>query len=222
MNGIGLFGGTFNPLHNGHLKVAEDIKAGFKMEKIYFIPSAIPPHKGTDDLADTKDRFQMIKAAMPPGNRFMASDVEIHRQGPSYTIDTVRHFKNKLPISTPCYLIVGMDAFLEIDTWKSFQKLFDLIPFIVMTRPAQDTKQAEDPAADLEKYIHVHVDPEYEFLQHKSRFVHPAKQPVYLCHVTPVDISSTRIRTFVRQGASIKGLVPDTVEKYIHKKGLYL
>ncbi len=222
MNGIGLFGGTFNPIHTGHRKVAEEVKAEFNLEKIYFIPSAIPPHKGMDDLADAKDRFQMIMDAMPPGKGFMVSDVEIHRQGPSYAIDTVRYFKNNLPVSTPCFLIVGMDAFLEIDTWKSFQKLLDLIPLIVMTRPAQNTKQSATPSVELEKYIHVHVDSGYEFIPQESCFVHPAKQSVHLSHVTPVDISSTIIRNFIRQGVSIKSMVPETVEKYIHKKGLYL
>jgi len=222
LNGIGLFGGTFNPLHTGHLKVAEEVKAAFNLEKIYFIPSAIPPHKGMDDLADAKDRFQMIMDAMPPGKGFMASDVEIHRQGPSYTIDTVRYFKNNLPVSTPCFLIVGMDAFLEIDTWKSFQKLLDLIPLIVMTRPAQDTKQSVTPSAELKQYIHSHVDSRYEFIEPTSSFVHPEKQPVFLSHVTPVDLSSTKIRNCIRRKVSIKGMVPGTVEKYIHEKGLYL
>ena len=222
MKGIGLFGGTFNPLHNGHLKVAKDVKAGFNLAKIYFIPSAVPPHKGTEGLADAKDRFKMILAAMPPDMGFMASDVEIHRQGLSYTIDTIRYFQKKFPVSTPCYLIVGMDAFLEIDTWKTFQKLFDRIPFIVMTRPAQDIKQTVDPPSELEKFIHAHVDSEYKFLKQKSCFVHPKKQSVHLFHVTPVDISSTKIRNFVRQGVSVKRMVPASVEKYIHKKGLYL
>lgn len=222
MNGIGLFGGTFNPIHTGHLKVAEEVKTGFNMERIYFIPSAVPPHKGTDNLADANDRYRMIQAALPEGMGFVASDVEIHRQGPSYTIDTVKYFKASVPSSVPCYLIVGMDAFLEIDTWKAFQKLFDMIRFIVMTRPAEDGKPAGDPAAELADYIHAHVNPEYEFVKQKSCFVHPDKQPVDLFHVTPVDISSTQIRNLVRQGVSIKHLVPDTVEKYIHKKGLYL
>jgi len=222
LNGIGLFGGTFNPLHNGHLKVAEDVMARFNFGKIYFIPSAIPPHKGIDNLADAKDRFQMIKAAIPPGKGFIASDVEIHRRGPSYTIDTVRYFKNKLPLSTPCYLIVGIDAFLEIDTWKSFQTLLDLIPLIVMTRPVQDTQQSAEPSVELEKYIHGHVDSGYEFIPYDSCFVHPEKKSVYLSPVTPVDISSTQIRNLVRQSLSVKSLVPDTVEKYIYKKGLYL
>jgi nicotinate-nucleotide adenylyltransferase len=221
LKGIGLFGGTFNPLHNGHLKAAQDVRAQFNLEKICFIPSAIPPHKGTEGLADVKDRYQMIQAAMSPDNGLVASDVEIHRQGPSYTIDTVRHFISNSP-STPCYLIVGMDAFFEIDTWKSYKKLFNLIPIIVMTRPAEGTKKNVAPVAELEKYIHAHVDSGYQFVQHESRFVHPEKHPVCLCYVTPVDISSTRIRNSVRQGVSIKRMVPDTIEKYIHKKGLYL
>ena len=222
MKGIGLFGGTFNPLHNGHLKVAEDVKAAFNLEKIYFIPSAVPPHKGTEHLADASDRFQMIKAAISTGKSFVASDVEIKRPGPSYTIDTIRYFKNKVFLSTPIYLLVGVDAFLEIDTWKSFREFFDLIPIIVMTRPAKNTRPFSALVDKLEDYIHVHVDSEYDFSQEKSCFVHLKKQPVYLCRVTPVDISSTRISNFVRQGVSIKHKVPDIVEKYIHKKGLYL
>lgn len=221
MKGIGLFGGTFNPLHSGHLKVAQDVKAQFNLEKICFIPSAIPPHKGTEGLADVKDRYQIIQTAMSPGKGLEASDVEINRQGPSYTIDTVRYFISNSP-STPCYLIVGMDAFLEIDTWKSYKKLFNLISIIVMTRPAEGIQMIAAPVPELEKYIHAHVDSGYEFLEHESCFVHPEKQPVYLCYVTPVDISSTQIRNYVRQGVSIKPMVPDTIEKYIYKKGLYL
>jgi len=222
LKGIGLFGGTFNPLHNGHLKVAQDVKAEFNLERIYFIPSAVPPHKGTEGLADVKDRLQIIKTAMSPGNGLTVSDVEIDRQGPSYTIDTVRYFQDTLPASTSCYLIVGMDAFLEIDTWKSYKTLFDLIPLIVMTRPAKGTQTVTRFVEELKQYIHAHVDSEYDFLEHKSCFVHPQMQSVYLCCVTPVDISSTQIRNYLRQGISIKHLVPDTVEKYIFKKGLYL
>jgi nicotinate-nucleotide adenylyltransferase len=221
LKGIGLFGGTFNPLHNGHLTVAQDVKAQFNLGKIYFIPSAIPPHKGTEGLADVKDRYQIIQTAIFPGKGLKVSDAEIHRQGPSYTIDTVMYFINKFP-STPCYLIVGMDAFFEIDTWKSYKKLFNLIPIIVMTRPVEGIQTNATPVAELEKYIHAQVDSGYEFLEHESCFVHPEKQPVYLCNVTPVDISSTQIRNYVRQGVSIKRLVPGTVEKYIHRKGLYL
>ena len=219
---VGLFGGTFNPIHMGHVRAALKVKEEFALDKINFIPSALPPHKETKGMLDASDRCQMTRLAVESYPDFSVSDIELKRSGPSYTIDTVRYFKNKIPVSTPCYLIVGMDAFLEIDTWKTFQKLFDLIPFIVMTRPAEGIKQSAASSAELGKYIHVHVDSGYELVHQQSCFVHLAKQSVHLFHVTPIDISSTKIRNFVRQGVSIKSMVPGTVEKYIYKKGLYL
>ena len=221
MKGIGLFGGTFNPLHNGHLAVAEDVRAQFQMEKVYFIPSALPPHKKSDNLADARDRYQMIETAISAYEKFDVSDVEIQRKGLSYSIDTVRYFKKNFFAST-CYLIVGMDAFLEVDTWKSYETFFDLIPIIVMTRPAESAEPALNPSEELESYIQAHVDQCYEFSPPASCFVHPEKQPVFLCHVTPMDISSTRIRNLIKQGKSFTTLVPAAVEKYIYKKGLYL
>lgn len=221
MKGIGLFGGTFNPLHNGHLVVAEDVRAQFQMEKVYFIPSALPPHKKRDNLANSRDRYQMIETAISAYEKFDVSDVEIQRKGLSYSIDTVRYFKKNFFAAT-CYLIVGMDAFLEVDTWKSYGTFFDLIPIIVMTRPAKSAEPARNPSEELESYIQTHVDQLYEFSPLLSCFVHPERQPVFLCHVTPVDISSTRIRNLIKQGKAITTMVPASVEKYIYKKGLYL
>lgn len=219
---MGLFGGTFNPLHNGHLQVARDVLSGFDLEKIVFIPAAIPPHKGAEGLADPLDRFHMIATEMEFHKGFLVSDVEIRRKGPSYTIDTVRYFLEQLAGSVPCYLMVGTDAFLEIDTWKSWHRLFDIIPFLVMTRPAAGVIRKEQPSALLEKYIHSHVDSGYEWSEGASCFVHPEKQPVHVLSVTPVDISSTQIRQRRRQGLSIGGMVPVSVETYIKKKGLYV
>jgi nicotinate-nucleotide adenylyltransferase len=221
LKGLGLFGGTFNPLHNGHLQVARDVLAGFDLEKIVFIPAAIPPHKGAEDLADARDRFHMIAAEIRSHEGFVASDVEIQRTGPSYTIDTIRYFLGRVSGSQPCFLLVGTDAFFEIDTWKSWHRLFDLVPFVVMTRPAAGACKSP-PASMLENYIHAHVDPGYEWRAQASCFIHPAKQPVHLFPVTPVDISATRIRRRLRQGISIKGMVPESVETYIKEKGLYV
>lgn len=222
MNGIGLFGGTFNPVHLGHLQVAKEVRAGFGLEKIIFIPSAIPPHKGIDGLAGADDRYNMIVEAISENEKFIASDVEIKRRGRSYTIDTVTHYKNNLPKETSCYLIVGLDAFLEIDTWKSYRDFFELIPIIVMTRPPEGTTKIQDPCKAMENYIISHVSGGYGFLKHKSCFSHTTKQSIYLFNVTPIDISSSKIRTLVKQGTSIKNLVPDAVDVYIHKKGLYV
>ena len=220
MKGTGLFGGTFNPIHMGHLRVAEDVRVGFNLEKIVFIPSAIPPHKDAGGLANAQARYAMIIEALSTCPDFVASDVEIHRQGPSYTIDTVTYFQNHLPRGTPCYLIVGMDAFLEITTWKAWQNLFNLIPFIVMTRPGTAAPFA-DPLTEMENYIHAYVDKGYGYSPQEFCFIHKTKQPIYLTHVTPIDISSSAIRDRVRQGHSIQGLVPDGVDDYIKHKGLY-
>lgn len=222
MNGIGLFGGTFNPIHLGHLAVAEEVRAGFGLEKIAFIPAAIPPHKGIDGLADAKDRYSMIVDAISSNKSFIASDVEIHRKGPSYTIDTVIYFKNKTIGDTDCYLIVGLDAFIEIDTWRTYQELFNLIPFIVMTRPPEDAQQPVDTKIVLENYINTHVDQKYYFSSLQSCFNHPTKQSIFLFNVTPIDISSTGIRNRIKQGLSINHLVPDAVEMNIQKKGMYV
>ena len=220
MKGIELFGGTFNPIHIGHLRVAEEVCAGFGLERIYFIPSYIPPHKGTTGLASAQDRYQMLAEAIYPNPHFVASDVELKREGRSFTIDTVIHFKSIHQGDTPCYLIVGSDAFLEIDTWKSFQDLFDLIPFIVMKRPSVDLENQ----AFLElisEFIKKNITGGYEISADGSCFHHDAKQNIYLFDVTPLDISSTKIRGIVRQGQSMKYLVPDSVENYIQTKGLY-
>ena len=222
MNSIGLFGGTFNPVHRGHLQVAEEVRAGFGLEKIIFIPSAIPPHKGIEELADATDRYNMITDAISEIPKFIASDVEIKRQGRSYTIDTVTYFKNNPLKEMTFYLIIGLDAFLEIDTWKSYRNFFDLIPIIVMTRPPDGANKNQEPCKAMEIYIRAHVSDGYRFLEHKSCFVHSTKQAIYLFNVTPIDISSSKIRRLIKQGASIKNFVPDAVDTYIHQKGLYI
>ena len=136
---VGLFGGTFNPIHNGHLKAIEEVLKGFSLDKSYLIPSAIPPHKEQRNLVDAKDRMEMIRLAVATCPALMesvtVSDVELKRKGPSYTIDTVCHFKSILPKDSRLYLILGLDAFLEIDTWKSYTNLFMLTSFIVIPRP---------------------------------------------------------------------------------------
>jgi nicotinate-nucleotide adenylyltransferase len=220
LKGIGLFGGTFNPIHLGHLRAAQEVKEGFGLARVYFIPSAIPPHKGSSDLAKAQDRYQMLAEAIYENPGFVASDVELKREGRSYTIDTVLYFKSILEKDTPCYLIVGSDAFLEIDTWKSFRGLFDLIPFIVMKRPSE-IHGKYDFFNMLARYIRENITGGYELSKDASCFHHAGKQPICLFDVTPMDISSTKIRDLVRKDASVKYLVPGVVEKYIQTKGLY-
>jgi nicotinate-nucleotide adenylyltransferase len=220
LKGIGLFGGTFNPIHLGHLRAAQEVKEGFGLARVYFIPSARPPHKGISDLAKAQDRYQMLAEAIYDNPGFVASDVELKREGRSYTIDTVSHFKSIIEKDTPCYLIVGSDAFFEINTWKDYRELFNLIPFIVMKRPSE-ISGIGDFYNILARYIQSDIADGYELSKDASCFQHAEKQPICLFDVTPLDISSTKIRDLVRRGGSEKYLVPDTVEKYIQTKGLY-
>ena len=109
---IGLFGGTFNPVHFGHVKTVLDVKQQFHFDHIYLIPSALPPHKKPDEIARAKDRLEMTRQTFSDKDGFTVSDVELNRRGPSYTIDTVRHFVSRAPENTCISLILGMDAFL--------------------------------------------------------------------------------------------------------------
>ncbi|MEI9477177.1 MAG: nicotinate-nucleotide adenylyltransferase [Deltaproteobacteria bacterium] len=130
---IGLFGGTFNPIHLGHLRGAEDIRESFGLDRVVFLPAAIPPHKLRDDVIEPRPRLEMVKLATLANPFFSVSDVEIERSGKSYSIDTLRYFRERQPDSF--FFILGMDAFVEIETWKEYQKLFSLCNFIVMARP---------------------------------------------------------------------------------------
>ncbi len=225
MKRIGLFGGTFNPIHRGHLQVIQEVQAAFELDRILLIPAALPPHKEPRGVADARDRMHMIELAVADDplltQTVTVSDVELQRSGPSYTIDTVRYFWQKLPEETELYFIIGLDAFLEIDTWKSFRDLFLLIPFIVMTRATADFDD-DSIQSTLEDYLQSKIAGSYRFSAAQSCYLDEEKQPVFIFRVTPIDISSTKIREFVQKGAGIESMVPAKVEDFIKTKGLYL
>ena len=222
MKHIGLFGGTFNPIHLGHVRVIREVKSGFDLDEILIIPTALPPHKKSEKVVDAKDRLKMIRLAFLNEPDYVISDVELKRSGPSYTIDTVRYFTSRMPESTRLYLIMGLDAFLEIDTWKSYKELFLLIPFIVMFR----TLGAKDPrtsgSESVGYYLRTRISKGYTFSASQSTYIHDNKQPVFVFDVSPVNISSTRIREYIKKGISIKHLVPEIIEDFIKTKGLYI
>lgn len=223
---IGLFGGTFNPIHNGHLKAIEEVQKGFSLDKSYLIPSALPPHKEQRGLVNAKDRMEMIRLAVASCPALMesvtVSNVELKRKGPSYTIDTVCHFKYILPKGCRLYLILGLDAFLEIDTWKSYTDLFMLTSFIVTSRPGTESADRSALLKSIGNYLKKSISHGYNYSFAQSCYIHSDKHPVFLFEVSPIDISSTKIRKLVNQGLSIKSLVPENVEEFIKAKGLYL
>lgn len=217
---IGLFGGTFNPIHRGHVQVANDVMNQFKLDHIYFIPCALPPHKTHGGLASANDRVEMARLALADQSAITVSNIETDRGGSSYTIDTLKAFKSSHSPAVELYFLVGVDAFFEIHTWKSYRQLFDLSAFIVMTRPLTDKKPvALGPLAF--DYTRHHISEGYILTSNGNELIHADKKTIYPVTVTPIAIASTQIRDMVRHGEPIQPWVNPDVSDYIDNKGLY-
>jgi nicotinate-nucleotide adenylyltransferase len=214
---VGLFGGTFNPVHLGHLRSALEVQEGVGLDQVILIPAAVPPHKGSGELAGAAERLEMIAAAVEGVPGLAASDVETRRAGPSFTIDTVRHFRDLLA-QAELFLIVGLDAFLEIDTWRSFRELLELVPLIVISRPAGGLPPDGEP---VERFIRARISPECSVDRGSAVYQAPGVRGIRIFPVTALDLSSSRIRELVRAGRSIRYLVPERVHTYIQNRGLY-
>ncbi len=192
---IGLFGGTFDPIHFGHLITAETVRSDFGLDRILFIPAAIPPHKHKTSLSPAPLRLTMVKLALEKTPYFEVSDVEIKRGGVSYTVETVQWFQESdYWKENEFYLLIGVDSLLELGNWRYPDRILEKVPILVMERPGFDSEKAEKQF--LEKIV-------------------PVKVPL-------IDISSSEIRRRVKEGKSIRYWVPEKVEKYIRQKGLYL
>ncbi len=212
---IGLFGGTFNPFHNGHLGIIKYVKDAFDLKKIFLIPSATPPHKPGTNLASATDRFKMVQKSLHDQTGLYVSDKELTRQGPSFTIDTINEFKKEVADDIHPFLLVGSDAFLDITTWKLKDKILIAIPIIIMLRGDTDNPER------IALFIDEHISKGYTFNKATNEFYHADNQKIFICQVPKIDISSTMIRTRVKKGLSIHGLVPETVETIIQTKELY-
>ena len=219
---FGLFGGTFNPVHLGHLRAALEVKEGFELEEIFLIPAALPPHKIPGEVVDASERLQMLNLALEDTAGLRVSDIELKRSGPSYTIDTVNHFKSVLPEKSKIYLVMGLDAFLEIDSWKSYEELLMQLPIIVISRPKTSRRLNGAGWEIMAEYLKSCISENYEFSELQSCYLASDKQPIYIFEVTALDISSTRIRSMIREGRSIKYLVPRKAAEFINSRGLYL
>ncbi len=218
---IGLFGGTFNPIHYGHLRAAKEVCEGFDLEKLYFIPSALPPHKDIQEVVSVVDRLEMTRLAITGNPEFVLSDVELKRPGLSYTIDTVKHFKKSLNPNVDLFLVMGVDAFIEIDTWKSFKQLFQSLPMIIMTRPHPDGRSRSLEWENMTAFIQEKISRSYQLSVKDGCYHHDRQHPVYRFNISMLEISGTKIRKQVQQGRSIRFLVPESVENYIYERGIY-
>jgi nicotinate-nucleotide adenylyltransferase len=192
-------GGTFDPIHYGHLVAAEEAMAGLRLDEVVFVPSARPPHKLAGDVSCAHHRYLMTVLATTGNRRFTVSTVELERPGPSYTVDTIGQLKDVYGSCAVLRLITGLDAVLEIRTWREYERLLEECRVIVVTRPGQEV-----PAFDG---LRLQLGNLGERLE--------------LFPVTALAISSRDIRRRVRQGQSVRYLLPDVVLDYIEKHGLY-
>lgn len=198
---IGLMGGTFDPIHLGHLVSAEEARQQFSLDYVIFIPAGYPPHKDKAEITLPEHRYLMTSLAVMSNPFFIVSRVEADRAAPSFTVDTVRYFAEREGEGTGLYFITGADAILEILTWKDYDVLPELCTFIAVSRPGYSLERLKETV---------------------GRLCPPLLQKVHLLEIPALAISSTYIRERVALGKTIKYLTPEPVEQYIKKHGLYL
>jgi len=210
----GLLGGTFDPIHTGHLRCAEEILEIFDLNRIVFIPASKPPHKIDAEITSFYHREQMITLAIEENPVFSFSNVENQRENKSYSVETVEYILKKYMDNIELYFILGQDAFHAIQTWKEWEKLLLLCNFVVMTRPGYENK-------GLKGILPPAFASQFSYDDDLKGFRGPTGHVVFFRGVTFLDISSSDIRQRVRQRKSIKYLVPEAVRHYITKNSLY-
>jgi nicotinate-nucleotide adenylyltransferase len=214
---LGIIGGTFNPIHYGHLAAAEEVRDRLKLDRILFIPSFLPPHKQEEDMPSAVQRLEMVRLAVSGNSHFKVSDIEVKRGGKSYTIDTIEVLLLQHP-GTELYFITGLDSFLDIQTWKDWERLLKLCFFVVLSRPGYSF-------ADLARIVFMKDSvPDLAALDRQEIAQITMKSDnlkIYLERISLYDISSTDIRTRLRQARTIKYHLPEAVEHYIIENKLY-
>jgi nicotinate-nucleotide adenylyltransferase len=213
---VGLFGGTFNPIHLGHLRAAEEVAERLDLERLVFLPCAQPPHKrgSKEVIAPAHERLEWVRLAIAGNPRFAVDPIELAREGPSYSVDTLRTLRSDSDAEPPIF-VIGLDAFAEIDSWREPEELFALASFAVLTRPpaASGSFTACLPRS-LRETLELSAD--------GTSARHPtASTWVQLVEITALDISATDVRARFRAGLSVRYLVPEPVREAILESGVY-
>jgi nicotinate-nucleotide adenylyltransferase len=207
---VGVLGGRFDPIHLGHLRVAESVRRDLAPSRVLLMPCAIAPHKRGAHLTQGADRLAMVRLAVAEKEGLEASSFEIDRGGISYTIDTLRGLRRALPGQAPVF-ILGMDALLEIETWHDHRSLLAEFDLVVVDRPGHDLRSLP---ASLPSEVAARIVPAGSALLGAGGRIH-------LLAVEPLAISSSEIRARAAASASLDGLVPPEVARYIQRRGLY-
>jgi nicotinate-nucleotide adenylyltransferase len=196
---LGIMGGTFDPIHYGHLVAAEMARGEFNLSKVIFIPSGTPPHKITRNVSAAEMRYEMVETAIRDNPAFDISALEIEREGLSYTVETLRILRRAWP-DYELYFITGTDALIEIFSWREAEEILKMIQFIGAARPGFDAR---------------------DFLR-KVQLENPkTKDRIHYLEVPALAISSTDIRSRVRRGEPVRYLLPETARLFIEEHGLY-
>ncbi len=209
---LGILGGTFDPIHLGHLRTAEEIREKLALKKVYLIPSAWPPHKTSAPISHFEHRMAMTRLGAAGSPALEAMDLESKRSGLSYSIETLRELHQSLH-SPDIFFILGTDAFLEIKTWKEYERLFHYAHFVIIIRPGFRSHGLDALFSELGARSACEGN--------HDLYLMSSGKKVMVMRTTLMDISSTGIRNRVMEGRSIRFLVPHRVREYIERQKLY-
>ncbi len=216
---LGLLGGSFNPVHNGHLAIARQTREALGLDQVLFIPTSQPPHKPKGSLAPAQDRYEMVRLAIASDPTLAISDVEIRRPGKSYSIDTVGQLQQEYGAQTRLFFLIGLDAFLDFPSWRNPQTLLGLCSFVVLSRPGLSFRALSTvPMLPPIPYPAL-ADLDAERI---SRIEAPLGTQGLIClKLPPSPVSASDIRSRLRQGLPVANLLPPLVESYILQHHLY-
>ncbi|WP_298036284.1 nicotinate-nucleotide adenylyltransferase [uncultured Desulfuromonas sp.] len=209
----GILGGTFNPVHLAHLRIAEEVREVCGLDRVLFLPAAAPPHKSVAEDVPFARRLEMVRLAIADNPSFAASDLEARREGKSYSVQTLEILQRENP-GDELFFIIGMDSFRDLASWHQYPRLFDLANLVVAMRPGASDK---DPPSLLP----VAMQGEFCYDYSSKSLRHRSGRSVKFLEETQLDISSTHIRQLVAVGRSIRYLVPAAVADFIASHGLY-
>lgn len=211
---IGVFGGTFDPIHLAHLRCAEEACEQLGLDQVLLVPAADPPHKQHRRVTPARHRLAMVRLAAAGNPRFRVSSIEIERSGPSYTVDTLRSLRLRLGPGARLTLLVGLDAFRDIGTWRDYRALFALADLAVWSRPpgARGRPRALLPVAARQDFC---------YAKDQTTLIHRTGTRIQFLTVTALDISASDVRLRLHRGRSVRYLVSPAVERYVTREGLY-
>jgi len=213
---IAAYGGTFDPIHNGHIEIARAVVQNFDVEELLFIPASRPPHKGSKAIACAYHRFAMAVLATVDEPRVMVSTIELEAPDRPYTFETIERLRSQFGAETSLFFVMGADSFEEINTWREPSRLISSTNLIVVTRPGHDIETSHLPAGFGSKIVDLRRR-DY----HRPDSEKMVDQHIYLTEYVNNEVSSTEIRQRARDGKSIDELVPPPVAQYIRKYDLY-